>query len=76
MLLKAFDYTMIIRIVSCVEVLSCSYCVAVMLLKALHYTMMVGIVSFLEGGEHGQLGTSCAFESPWLARNEPTSGER
>ena len=47
-----------------------------MLLKAFNYTMMVGIVSLLEGGEHDQLGTSCAFESPWLARNEPTSGER
>ena len=22
-----------------------------------------------------QLGTSCAFESPWLARNEPTPGK-
>ena len=30
----------------------------------------------LEGMKHGQLGTSCAFESLWLARNEPTSGER
>ena len=47
-----------------------------MLLKAFDYTMMVGIVSLLEVGEYGQLGTSCAFESPWLARNEPTSGER
>ena len=45
-----------------------------MLSKALHYTMMMGIVSLLEAGEHNQLGTSCAFESPWLARNEPTSG--
>ena len=45
-----------------------------MLLKAFHYAMMVGIVSLLEGGEYNQLGTSCAFESPWLARNEPTSG--
>ena len=53
---------------------SCSNCVAIMLLKAFDYAMMVGIVSLLEGGEHGQLGTSCAFESPWLARNEPTSG--
>ena len=24
----------------------------------------------------GQLGTSCAFDSPGLARNEPTLGER
>ena len=55
---------------------SCSYCVAIMLLKALQYTMMVDVVSLLEGGEHDQLGTSCTFESPWLARNEPTSGER
>ena len=55
---------------------SCSYCVAIMCSKALHYTMMVDIVSLLEGGEYNQLGTSCAFESPWLARNEPTSGER
>ena len=55
---------------------SCSYCVAVMLSKAFDYTMMVGIVSLLEVGEYDQLGTSCAFESPWLARNEPTSGER
>ena len=47
-----------------------------MLLKAFDYTMMVGIVSLLEGGEYNQLGTSCAFESLWLARNEPTSGER
>ena len=45
-----------------------------MFLKAFDYTMMVGIVSLLEGGENNQLGTSCAFESPWLARNEPTSG--
>ena len=45
-----------------------------MFLKAFHYRMTMGIVSLLEGGEHGQLGTSCAFESPWLARNEPTSG--
>ena len=55
---------------------SCSYCVAIMLLKAFDYAMMVGIVSLLEGGEYNQLGTSCAFESPWLVRNEPTSGER
>ena len=47
-----------------------------MLLKAFDYAMMVGIVSLLEGGEYNQLGTSCAFESPWLVRNEPTSGER
>ena len=53
---------------------SCSNCVAVMLSKALHYRMTMGIVSLLEGGEYEQLGTSCAFESPWLARNEPTSG--
>ena len=53
---------------------SCSNCVAIMLLKAFDYTMMEGIVSLLEGGEYNQLGTSCAFESPWLARNEPTSG--
>ena len=45
-----------------------------MLSKALHYRMTMGIVSLLEGGEYEQLGTSCAFESPWLARNEPTSG--
>ena len=55
---------------------SCSNCVTFMFLKVLHYTMMVDIVSLLEGGEYNQLGTSCAFESPWLARNEPTSGER
>ena len=55
---------------------SCSYCVAIMLLKAFDYTMIMGIVSILEVGEYDQLGTSCAFESPWLARNEPTSGER
>ena len=24
----------------------------------------------------GQLGTSCVFDSPGLARNEPTSGKR
>ena len=53
---------------------SCCNCVAIMLSKALHYTMMVGIVSLLEGREYEQLGTSCAFESPWLARSEPTSG--
>ena len=47
-----------------------------MFLKAFDYTMIVGIVSLLEVGEYDQLGTSCAFESPWLARNEPTSGER
>ena len=55
---------------------SCSNCVTFMFLKAFDYTMMVGIVSLLEVGEYDQLGTSCAFESPWLARNEPTSGER
>ena len=47
-----------------------------MLSKAFDYTMIMGIVSILEVGEYDQLGTSCAFESPWLARNEPTSGER
>ena len=45
-----------------------------MLSKAFYHRMTMGIVSLLEGGEYGQLGTSCAFESPWLARNEPTSG--
>ena len=55
---------------------SCCYCVAIMLLKVFDYTMMVDVVSLLESGEYDQLGTSCAFESPWLARNEPTSGER
>ena len=45
-----------------------------MLSKAFDYAMMMGIVSLLEGEEYNQLGTSCAFESPWLARNEPTSG--
>ena len=49
---------------------------AVMLSKAFDYAMMVDVVSILKGGEYNQLGTSCAFESPWLARNEPTSGER
>ena len=53
---------------------SCSYCVVVMFLKAFDYTMMMDVVSLFEVGEYGQLGTSCAFESPWLARNEPTSG--
>ena len=53
---------------------SCSNCVEIILSKALHYRMMVGIVSLFEVGEYEQLGTSCAFESPWLARNEPTSG--
>ena len=53
---------------------SCSNCVAIMLSKALHYTIMMGFMSLFEGGEYEQLGTSCAFESPWLARNEPTSG--
>ena len=53
---------------------SCSYCVAIMVLKAFDYTMTMCVVSLLEGGEYDQLGTSCAFESPWLARNEPTSG--
>ncbi|MBF1557158.1 hypothetical protein [Segatella salivae] len=47
-----------------------------MLLKVFQYTMTMCVVSLLEVGEYGQLGTSCAFESPWLARNEPTSGER
>ena len=45
-----------------------------MFLKAFDYTMMMDVVSLFEVGEYGQLGTSCAFESPWLARNEPTSG--
>ena len=45
-----------------------------MLLKAFDYVMMVDVVFLLEVGEYGQLGTSCAFESPWLVRNEPTSG--
>ena len=53
---------------------SCCNCVEIILSEALHYTMMMGIVSLFEVGEYGQLGTSCAFESPWLARNEPTSG--
>ena len=53
---------------------SCCNCVEIILSKALHYTIMMGIVSLFEVGEYGQLGTSCAFESPWLARNEPTSG--
>ena len=53
---------------------SCSNCVTLMFFKAFEYTMMVGIVSLLEVGEYDQLGTSCAFESPWLVRNEPTSG--
>ena len=44
MLLKVFDYTMTMGVVSCVEVLSCSNCVAVMLLKAFDYTMMVDVV--------------------------------
>jgi len=74
MLSKACGYRMTMGIVLCAEVLSCSNCVAIMLLKALHYRMMVGIVSLFEVGEYEQLGTSCAFESPWLARNEPTSG--
>ena len=47
-----------------------------MLSKAFDYTMMVGIVSLLEVGEYDQLGTSCAFDSPGLARNEPTPGKR
>ncbi len=47
-----------------------------MLSKALYYTMMVDIVSLLESGEYDQLGTSCAFDSPGLARNEPTPGKR
>ncbi len=45
-----------------------------MFLKARSYVMTMGIVFLFEGGEYGQLGTSCAFESPWLAMNEPTSG--
>ena len=45
-----------------------------MLLKAFDYAMMVGIVSLLEGGEHGQLGTSCAFESPTLANEMSLRG--
>ena len=53
---------------------SCSYCVTFMFLKARSYAMTMGIMSLFEVGEYGQLGTSCAFESPWLARNEPTSG--
>ena len=64
---------MLCRAMSC---FSCSYYVSIMLLKAFYYTMTMGIVSLLEGGEYNQLGTSCAFESPGLARNEPTSGER
>ena len=46
----------------------------IIFLKAFDYTMTMGFVSLFEGGEYDQLGTSCAFESPWLARNEPTSG--
>ena len=45
-----------------------------MFLKALYYTMMVGIVSLLEVGEHGQLGTSCAFDSPTLANEMSLRG--
>ena len=45
-----------------------------MFLKALDYTMMVGIVSLLEGEEYNQLGTSCAFESPWLANEMSLRG--
>ena len=56
------------------EVFSCCNCVAVMLSKALYYTMMVDIVSLLESGEYGQLGTSCAFESPTLANEMSLRG--
>ena len=45
-----------------------------MFLKAFHYRMTMGIVSLLEGGEHGQLGTSCAFESPTLANGMSLRG--
>ena len=45
-----------------------------MFLKAFDYAMMVGIVSLLEVGEYGQLGTSCAFESPTLANGMSLRG--
>ena len=32
-------------------------------------SLMVNVITM-------QLGTSCSFDSPGLARNEPTSGER
>ena len=74
MLSKACGYRMTMGIVLCAEVLSCSNCVAVILLKAFDYTMIMGIVSLLEGGEYGQLGTSCAFESPTLANEMSLRG--
>ena len=65
---------MTMGIVSCVEVLSCSYYVSIMLLKAFDYAMIMGIVSIFEVGEYDQLGTSCAFESPTLANEMSLRG--
>ena len=55
-----------VSIISNVAIVQCRVCCGNITMKPLHITNVLTT----------QLGTSCSFDSPGLARNEPTPGKR